>query len=317
MSIKALLIGCGNIGAQYDLKKPARVWSHAKAYSLINDLELTVTDADGQKAREVAAIYHSKMITKPDEEDYKNFDLISITTPTSTHAEYLKKILERFSGVVICEKPVVGLLGEIDDLSSGYERSASKVLVNYIRRYQPGYKKAKEKLEKRPDRFSFKEIIIKYRRGILNNASHAVDLLEYLYDQPFAFKGFCIHKIEFDSFEDDPTITGGCFYLDQPVSFIGLCHIDYPVFEIEIFYSDSKIVICHNGNEIRYYAVGNSNELTENLAERQKNILDSYMEPVINEALDLLYKRKTDDNFMQTLEMNQRILQIIEPVKKK
>jgi hypothetical protein len=316
MKLKALLIGCGNIGAGYDLNKPGSVWSHAKAYSLIDGIELTVTDIDRDKACKVAKIYSAKIINDPGKKEYKNFDLISIATPATTHLEYLKNILNHSTSVVICEKPVVNSLIQIDEVMNIYKSSHSNVLVNYMRRFQPAYKIAKEKLKNDFDQTSLKEIIVKYRRGFLNNASHAVDLLEYLYDEPFYFTNFHIQTFTFDSFDHDPTLTGCCFYLDQPVNFVGICDVTYPSFEIEIFYADSKIVICHSGNEIRYYTKREDSDLREDQGERQTNILDKYMIAVIKEAIDLFNKRKTSDNFIPALMINKRMLEIIEPLKK-
>ena len=315
MKLKALLIGCGNVGAGYDLDRPGLVWSHAKAYSLNNEIELTVSDIDADKAKKVAAAFNVKFLSEPDRKEYENFHIISVATPTTTHFEYLRDVLTGSSHVVICEKPVVSRMKDADDIANIYKSGSSKVLVNYMRRFQPAYKTAKQKLNNEFHKKALRGIIIKYSRGFLNNASHAVDLLEFLFEEPFDFRGFHIQECEFDAFEHDPTLTGSCHYLNQPVSFSGISNITYPVFEIEIFYVDSKIVICHSGNEIRYYSK-NANSLSEDYEKRQVDILEKYMMPVINEAVDLFFKRKTEDNFMPALRINKCMLEIIEPLKK-
>jgi len=312
---KALLIGCGNIGALYDFDDPNKVWTHAKAYSLIDDVHLTVFDTDPGKAKKIAAKYNADVIEVLSEEDYKKFDLISITTPTPTHFAYLNKILPRSSSVIICEKPVISFSADVDELINLYKSSDSKVLVNYTRRFQPAFQQLKETLKTRFAHESVRTFIVKYSRGFLNNASHAVDLLEYLYEEPFDFLKFHVQKVELDSFEYDPTLTGSCLYLDQSANFVGVTDINYSVFEIELFYGDSKIVICHSGNEIRYYH-NKGKSLEEIQAERQTNILDKYMIPVINEALDLFDKRKSGDNFISSLIMNRKMLNIIESLKR-
>ena len=313
MKTKALLIGCGKMGAQYDLEQAGKVWSHAKAYSMIDDLELTVTDLDIQRANKVAAAYNAKVLERPDQQIYRDFDLISITTPTPTHLDYLTEILNHSASVIVCEKPVVSSLNGANELIDIYNGSSSKVIVNYMRRFQPGYEIVKERLERISSKSSFKEIVIKYKRGFLNNATHAIDLLEWLFERPFDFKNFRVQKAEFDAFGYDPTVSGGCVYLDQPVNFVGICGINYPLFEVEIFFPDSKLLICHSGNEVRYYT-GAGKDLKENINERQTNLLDSYMLPVIMGALDLFHKRKGDDNFVSALNMNIRALEIIESI---
>ena len=312
MSINALLIGCGNVGAQYDLGVDNKVWTHAKAYSLIDDLCLTVFDTDADKASKVAARYNAKALEKIDENNINKFDVISITTPTPTHFNYLTTFLPQSPSVIICEKPVVSSSAHADELISLYHNSHSRVLINYMRRFQPGFLQLRQELRndfsnKNPNAF-----IIKYNRGFLNNAGHAVDLLEFLFDEQFDFLNLLVQKVEFDAFDYDPTVTASCLFLDAPVTFVGLTSVEYSVFEIEIFYADSKIVICHSGNEIRYYC---SKEKSLQESERQTNILDKYMIPVMNEALDLFWKRKSSDNFIAALNLNSRMLNILESLK--
>jgi len=316
VKLKALLIGCGDIGAGYDLNKPNYVWSHAKAYSLTGEIELTVTDADKDKADKIAGIYQARVKEELYEKDYRNFDLISIATPTITHFDYLKDILPGSSCVIICEKPIVSSLQQANEILSIYKSSSSRVLVNYPRRFQPGYVALKKKLKNNFQHASLRGIVVKYKRGFLNNASHAVDLLEFLFEEPFDFKNLVIQKIEFDAFDYDPTLTGSCLYLDSPVSFAGICQVTYPIFEIELFYSNARIIICDSGNEIRYY-YNKENGFPENEQERQFGILDQYMLPVINKALSLTKNAKNGDNFIQALKMNKKMLEIIEPLKKK
>lgn len=312
--MNALLIGCGNIGARYDMDEPGKIWSHAKAYSLNEAIELYVYDEDHSKSRDVSSRYKVKVLDRLENVDKGKFDIVSITTPTSTHFSYLKNMLAVPVPVIICEKPVVGSLDELKQLRDLYAASGSRVLVNYMRRFQPGYKLAKERLSKIPPD-TFRGINIKYKRGFLNNAGHAIDLIEFLTGQPFRFENFKTSDARFDAFPNDPTLTGSCNFMGQPVSITGLCDVDYPVFEIEFFYRQGKVVICHSGNEIRYYSSSEGKGLVEVREDRQENILDNYMQPVIGEAIDLLQKTKSADNFVSSLRINEEILKIIEPIK--
>lgn len=314
--IKALLIGCGNIGAGYDLDDDAKVWTHAKAYSLFKEIEFAVFDEDRPKAKQIAGKYGATHLEHLHEEDFKLYDIVSITTPTTTHFDYLQKLLSRNVPVVICEKPVVSSLSHVDVLMDLYRSSKSKVIVNYIRRFQEGYKIAKQKLNELNQQQSLKSIIVKYKRGFLNNASHAIDLLEFFFERPFSLEDFKYSCLQFDTFEYDPTLVGNCSYIDCPVSFVGVADTSYAIFEIELFFRSSKVVICHSGNDIRYYhdIAGN---LRENFDERQTALLDTYMLPVIKHAVKLLNKQEDEDNFMPALQLNKEILKIIEPLKTK
>lgn len=314
--IKALLIGCGNIGAGYDLDDDAKVWTHAKAYSLLEGIEFSVFDYDKIKAKQVADKYGAIHLENLQEDNLKRYDIVSITTPTTTHFYYLEKLLTQAVPVVICEKPIVNSTEQIELLLNLYKSGTSKVIVNYMRRFQEGYEKAKQRLKVLMQQQSLKGINVKYKRGFLNNASHAVDLLEYFFEQPFILNDIKYSSIQFDAFEYDPTLLGCCVYMDSPVSFVGVTNTSYPIFEVEIFFSSAKVVICHSGNDIRYYFETSGN-LQENLDERQTGLLDTYMLPVIKQAIKLLNKQEHEDNFMSALRLNKEILRIIEPLKSK
>ncbi|AKQ44788.1 hypothetical protein TH63_02755 [Rufibacter radiotolerans] len=312
MQINALLIGCGNIGAGYDLDTPERVWTHAKAFSLDKRVKLCIYDQDTENATRIASIYRANHLQSLSEITFSDFDIISITTPTPTHFSYLKQLLEQEVPVIICEKPVVNSLSQIEELMGLYKNSRSKVLVNYIRRFQPAFIEARNKIRQFTDNGLFKGLIIKYNRGFLNNASHAFDLLEFLFGVPVTFSSFYSASAVYDAFEYDPTITGTCTYLNQALNFVGLTGTQYPIFELEIFFDKYKLTISNSGNEIRYYYL-REGKLQENREERQVNILDTYMVPVLEEAIRLQYRKKSEDNFLSSLQLNKRILEIIEP----
>ncbi|MGZ5192066.1 MAG: Gfo/Idh/MocA family protein [Flavisolibacter sp.] len=313
MSLNVLLIGCGNIGLMYDLEVKEKVWTHAKAFTLRSDVQLTVTDNDQSKLKKFSENYHA--IVKEVIDDYSEYDIVSITTPTHSHFSYLKDILHHSVPVVICEKPVVNSIEHIYDLKKIYEASDSKILVNYIRRFQPAYISLKNRIGEILSNDELKGINIKYKRGFLNNASHAIDLIEFLFDTNFELHDMYVNDSKFDAFDYDPTITGSCYYRNVPVSFFGLIDITYPIFEIEFFFGSEKVIVCNSGNEIRYYKHHEGIGLIESKMERQENILDRYMVPVVNEAIELFNKRKSEDNFMSALRINEEVLKVIESTK--
>jgi hypothetical protein len=311
---KALLIGCGNIGAGYDLTDPEKVLTHARAYHK-RQIDFTVYDANGDTAKKIADHYKADYLIDLKNDDIKNFNVVSITTPTTTHYEYLERLIQLKIPVVICEKPVVSSLEQVKTLRKLYANASTKIVVNYIRRFQPAYKEAKSRLKNFQGNDNPASIIIKYKRGFLNNASHAVDLLEYLFETPFSFQNFSFSGFAFDVFDNDPTLSGSCIFLNLPVHFIGLTGSSYPIFEIEIFNKNSKVVICHSGNEIRYYFINDKEELKEDITLRQENILTTYMLAVIDEALDSLVNQSSEDNFLSSLDLNEKMLHIIDTLK--
>ncbi|MCB0716354.1 MAG: hypothetical protein KDC06_10095, partial [Chitinophagaceae bacterium] len=110
----------------------------------------------------------------------------------------------------------------------------------------------------------------------------------------------------------DPTITAFCTYLNIPVSVIGIMNAQYPVFEIELYFANQKIVICHSGDEIRYYAPSTEGKwLKENEHLRQAGILKEYMVPVLDKAKGIVQGKIKEDNFLQAAALNKRMLSIL------
>lgn len=318
MPYSALIIGCGNIGALYDLNVPERVWTHAKVFSITKDIRFSVADANSQQVNKVAAKYKTSVIALTDKTDFSEFDIVSITSPTATHFGWLKKMLQLNIPLIICEKPVAANRKELNELNRLYKKSTSKVLVNYIRRFQPAYEKLKKQLAKKRAAETCKGINIKYQRGFLNNGGHAFDLVEYLFDTPFTFDQFKIVNAVYDAFTNDPTISGSCSFIKIPVTVLGIVNAEYAVFEIELFFTNSKIVICHTGDEIRFYKRNKDQRLlVEDKKIRHTNILSKYMVSVKDKGLQLLKLKDEKDNFLQAVELNKRIVQIIATVNNK
>ncbi|MBS1620040.1 MAG: Gfo/Idh/MocA family oxidoreductase [Bacteroidetes bacterium] len=317
MVIKALIIGCGNIGALYDLNDPKKVWTHAKAFSRTKGIDFVIADTDNKILEKISKQYKVSSVKITDDFDYAKFDIVSITTPTPTHFDYLQGLMTQNVPVIICEKPVAASVDELNILLQLHGHSKSKVLVNYIRRFQPEYSVLKKRISAILKNDSCRAIAVKYQRGFLNNGGHAFDLLEFLFDRPVLFEKFHVQSAVFDAFDYDPTITATCNYYDIPVSITGVTNAAYPVFEIELFFQKQKIVICHSGDEIRYYAASKKiAPLSENKKLRQTGILKEYMLPVVEVAKYLLKKNSNADNFIQAAELNRRMVNLLPVISK-
>jgi predicted dehydrogenase len=177
---KALLIGCGNIGAMYDWDNE-QVLTHAKAFSKIDEFEVDYFDINNQQSSMVASRYNGNIIFDLDKAFENDFyDIISICTPTSSHYNLLHKALRGKIPVIICEKPISTIKNEIDELITLYGVSESKVLINYIRRFQLSYQKLKNIIAILQKSDELSSVSIRYQRGFINNCSHALDLLQFL-----------------------------------------------------------------------------------------------------------------------------------------
>lgn len=309
-------MGCGNIGALYDLELSDKVWTHAKAFSKFEDLYFSVADTNNSLLNKVAEHYRVPTVELNESYDFSGFDIVSLTTPTPTHYSLLKRLIQCKVPVVICEKPVAANSDQITELVEFYQKSNTKVLVNYIRRFQPAFFDLKKHIALVRQAEQCTAIIVKYQRGFLNNASHAFDLLEFLFQEEISFEGFQMQSHVFDAFDYDPTITGTFSFGSVPVSIIGLPNSAFTVFELELFFNRQKVVICHSGNEIRFYNPELDNPaLIENFEARINNILSEYMLPVVHFGRELVQHPSMKDNFLQAASLNKRMLTLLSQIK--
>lgn len=312
--LKALVIGCGAIGAGYDLHTDA-VQTHAKAFFLHPEIELTVADVDVSKAREIAAHYGAEVLENLNDDAALNaFDLIGLCVSTPFHASYLERLrnLPR-KPFVLCEKPVVGSLEEIASLKEDVA-FGDRILVNYIRRFQPGFLRLKTQLEdllKQPSE-KVRHIVIRYSRGLLNNGSHALDLVSFLLGCAPEITDVQVLQYAFDAFPTDPTASLQCRFGGIPVTMIGFEQPCFTIFEIDLYTTTHHIAIRESGDVVRYFRANaeNGSKLIEEENLQQQGIMKDYMIPVLETTLQTMQNAEPT-NFKSALLLNETLLQTI------
>ncbi len=311
---KALLIGCGNIGALYDLESED-VHTHVKAYSMHPHFELTIFDVNKDLQEKIATKYVTKTLNELTEDSLKYFDCISICTPTSTHFEYLSKVLKCNTKVVLCEKPVSNIIDEITQLKTLYNQSHSKLLVNYMRRFQPDYIELKKQILGILNEEQLTNISIRYQRGFINNCSHAFDLLQFLINKDIDFTNVSITNKVHDHFEIDPTLSMSCDWHGTNLSITGLSNVRFSLFEIDIYFEHTRISIQNAGKSILFSRANLSEQFLQPLMLdneiSKENCLKNYMIPVIENAYQLLCGSVSNDNFLSSCNLNQMMLNLI------
>ncbi len=297
---KALLIGCGNIGALYDIDSD-QVLTHAKAYSNIEKINVVdVFDRNQKLANRIAGKYGFFVKEAYDTINLREYEIISICSPTTTHSLFLEDCMKAEVPVILCEKPIAYKVDELIKLKSIYNQSKSKVLVNYIRRFQIGYEKLKEYIKSINEEVKY--INVRYYKGILNYASHALDTAEYLLDKPFDISHTQIIDKRFDYFKEDPTIYFTAKSKDVILSFNGYS-VNYPIFEMDLIFENYQIRCFDGGNKIYIYE-------GQKLKKQLTNLLDNYMIPVMKKGVACIANDSEGDNFLTSLELNQKLLKV-------
>ncbi|MBX7046502.1 MAG: Gfo/Idh/MocA family oxidoreductase [Ignavibacteria bacterium] len=302
----ALVIGCGNIGAGYDFNN-GQVLTHAKALSLNKNFSFKIFDIDKNLAAKVSERYNCGVVNEISEDILKDFDLVSICSPTKTHFEYLTKCLDAKIKVIICEKPVSSNENDLPVLLERYNLGDSKVQVNYTRRFQPAYSQLKAKINTILEEEKLTNLSIRYQRGFLNNCSHAVDLVEFLTDKKIELKNIQKSNFIYDHFENDPTLTLSANWNETNINILGLSNILFPYFDIDFYFESSKIEIKELGRTIEI--LKSENHFTTLISkEIIKDAMKDNMINVLAEAEELLKDSSRKDNFLDAVQLNQKML---------
>jgi len=302
-----LVIGCGNIGAQYDLES-SEVKTHVKAWSLMPNVNLSIFDLDKELLEKISHRYNCQISKSVSVESLAKFDCVCICTPTQTHKDLILATFEAKVKVIICEKPVTDDLDYAREILEAYTNSSSVVLVNYIRRFQPAYFQLQNYLSSLlKTGETLIAVNIKYNRGFINNCSHAFDLLEYLFKKELVIDYLYKFNPVFDHFSSDPTVSLSGNWGDASISVLGLPEVLYSIFEIEIYFKTHKVLIVNAGDHIEFYQkIGTSGPLIK--TEEISGCITNYMKFVIEEASGILASNGKGDNFISSIKLNTRML---------
>ncbi|WP_018922128.1 Gfo/Idh/MocA family oxidoreductase [Salsuginibacillus kocurii] len=184
-TIKCAVLGLGRLGLHHakSLKQRAK---HAELVKIVDPIESHVH----QVAEELEV---PEWTTEPDEaiED-PSIDALVIVTPTSTHGDLIKKAAKQGKHVFV-EKPLTQTLAEADEVIQAIEDSGIVCQVGFMRRFDPAYVDAKERIDAGEigEPLYFKSItrdsgsppaeFIKHSGGIFLDCSiHDYDIARYL-----------------------------------------------------------------------------------------------------------------------------------------
>ena len=175
---KVGLIGCGMIAGELDDPGSEHVLTHAKALSLHPEFELAACcDPDRDRAQALADKWGCPGVF-PDLEELAGLGLDAFVVAASSGAHFgiLKTLLSWAPNLIICEKPLVEELGQLDELEGLLSGSRTKVLVNFQRRFDPALGELKRIVASgelgRPCFFQ-----ASVGKGLIHNGCHLLDLL--------------------------------------------------------------------------------------------------------------------------------------------
>jgi myo-inositol 2-dehydrogenase / D-chiro-inositol 1-dehydrogenase len=124
------VVGLGRIGTH-----------HVQTLLGLDDVSVSVTDADQERVQQVAAELGVRAVATPDALIDSGVDALVIATSTPSHAPLLE--LAAASAVAaFCEKPVALDLATLDRVRAAVDRAGIVVQIGFQRRFDAGYEAA-------------------------------------------------------------------------------------------------------------------------------------------------------------------------------
>lgn len=129
-------------------------------------------------------------------------DVISLCSPTHLHEEHLTFLYKLGPKVIFCEKPLTPKLETSIEIVNKLANNNISLAVNYSRRWDPSMIELKKIIETQVNG-KLRSITGIYNKGIINNGSHMLDLLNFLLGPIRLLE---CGELLFDHKQDDPSI---------------------------------------------------------------------------------------------------------------
>jgi predicted dehydrogenase len=247
--MRTLIVGCGNIAGRFDAGRPGD-WprTHAGAYARDGRFELAacVEPDDTRRAEFMRDWKVTEGFRSLDEAARSKgaFEVVSICSPTASHAQDLRSALGLQPKLIFCEKPATGSAGETARLIAACKEGGVDLAVNYTRRWDPSVADLKKGLDE--GRWgALRSVVGYYNKGLVNNGSHMLDLLHLLLGP---LRVVHVGKPVDDFSADDPTLPA---WLETegglPVQIACAHAADFAFFELQLVFARAVITMEEGG----------------------------------------------------------------------
>ena len=183
MSLRALVVGLGQIGMGYDMDQASDkyVLTHCRALQKHPKFELVgAVDEDASRRELFQSVYgvpayaclQEALISESPE-------VVVVATPTPSHGAVLSAVLrDGAAKAILCEKPLSFDYQEACEMEAACRSQGVPLYVNYIRRSDRGAAEVRNRILTGNLLPPLKGVCW-YTKGLFNNGSHFLNLLEY------------------------------------------------------------------------------------------------------------------------------------------
>jgi len=261
--LTVLIVGCGNIAGGFDIRQSSKDYSltHAEAFNRHPNFELKACcDTNPDQIDKFLTNWNfSESFQSIEELENKKtyFDVISVCNPTEEHSKTLEVVLKLKPKLVFCEKPLTHDVKDTKEIISQYKRAGIPLAVNYSRRWMEEIEEFKINLQKKKWG-ELRSVVAHYNKGILNNGSHIIDLMNFLFE---TISLSWVGKPLYDYFKEDPTIPAVLSTPDGKNIFLNTTNSkDFSLFEIQFFMERGVVSLEDSGMLWRVREVKESEE---------------------------------------------------------
>ncbi len=256
-----LIIGAGRIAGGFDAQRPelSPPLAHVKAYQQHGGFEVEAViepDAATRKSFQQRWKLPVDYTSFGELQRTKNhFDVISICSPTIAHASDLESALTLKPKLIFCEKPLTFSLAESRRLATACKETNVILAVAHLRRWAPDIVRLRERLHQ-GYWGKLRAVQAIYNKGVLNNGSHLIDLLHFLFGE---LKLTGVGQPVIDYLPEDPSVPAMLETTEGVCIQLAVAHAaDYALFEVQLITEHGIISMENGGLQWRFRSVTDS-----------------------------------------------------------
>lgn len=255
------IIGCGAIAGGYDEAQDGKTsLSHMGAYKRDARFRVIACVEPDEARGQAFADYWGVANWYPSIESLLNagdvIDMVSVCTPDEEHVSTLQSVLSLQPMAVLAEKPLGINSAAACKVVDAYQEAGTLLAVNYMRRCSPVLQGLARQIQS-GHYGDLQNAVVRYTKGLFHNGSHLLDLMLWFFGELRVC--FTRSRSIIDFSENDPTIDAVMETHDStPVYLCGLDSRHYTAFELDLSFSDGRVVATDMITRITRYETDKS-----------------------------------------------------------
>ena len=153
--------------------------SAATELAAIADLDAALVDDVGRRF-DVPSRYTSAEAML----EHEALDIVSVCTPCQLHAPMVIAAAEARPKAIICEKPMAPDMGSVEAMIAACDEHGVKLIIGHMRRQLPQFAHARRLIADGAIGRPLASTVSVQEGGLLNQASHVVDLIRFMLGDP-------------------------------------------------------------------------------------------------------------------------------------